>query len=261
MQRLAEYQATTIDDWRDAEPGKIPHELRVGELAHLHKVPHTPYYGTADATILYLIVLHEAWKWTGDAALLRQHLETARRCLEWIDTYGDLDGDGFQEYRKRGPQGYENMGWKDSGDAVVYPDGSLVKQPKALIELQGYVFDAWMRMAEVFSAVGEPARAEELRTARRSSGSASRTPSGARSLVSTHSRSVPTKNPLRRWRPTSAIACGAAYRGPIARQRLFGVSWSRTSGVVGAFAHCRPITRPTIRIRTIADRYGRMTMP
>jgi glycogen debranching enzyme len=165
LQRLAEYQATAIDDWRDAEPGKIPHELRVGELAHLHKVPHTPYYGTADATILYPIVLHEAWKWTGDEKLLRQHLETARRCLEWIDSYGDLDGDGFQEYRRRGPQGYENMGWKDSGDAVVYPDGSQVPQPKGLVELQGYVYDARMRMAEVFLALGEPERATQLRTA------------------------------------------------------------------------------------------------
>jgi glycogen debranching enzyme len=165
LQRLAEYQATTIDDWRDAEPGKIPHELRVGELAHLHKVPHTPYYGTADATILYPIVLHEAWKWTGDEALLRAHLDTAQRCLEWIDTYGDLDGDGFQEYRRRSPTGYENMGWKDSGDAVVYPDGSLVEQPKGLIELQGYVFDARMRMAEVFAALGDSHRADELRKA------------------------------------------------------------------------------------------------
>jgi glycogen debranching enzyme len=84
------------------------------------------------------------------------------RCLEWIDRYGDLDGDGFQEYRTRSPQGYENMGWKDAGDAVVYPDGSQVKPPKALCELQGYVFDAWMRMAEVFAVLGEPERAREL---------------------------------------------------------------------------------------------------
>jgi glycogen debranching enzyme len=165
LQRLAEYQATAIDDWRDAEPGKIPHELRVGELAFLHKVPHTPYYGTADATILYPIVLHEAWKWTGDQALLEQHLETAKACLEWIDRYGDLDGDGFQEYRRRAPNGYENMAWKDSGDAVVYPDGSLVPQPKGLVELQGYVFDARMRMAEVFAALGDAERAGELRNA------------------------------------------------------------------------------------------------
>ncbi|MFL5577808.1 MAG: glycogen debranching N-terminal domain-containing protein [Gemmatimonadaceae bacterium] len=161
--KLARYQATTWDDWRDAEPGKILHELRSGELAHFHKVPHTPYFGTADATILYPIVLHEAWKWLGDESLLRDYRDVALRCLQWIDASGDLDGDGFQEYRSRSAQGYENLGWKDSGDAVVYPDGSQVGQPKALCELQGYVFDAWMRMAEVFDALGEPERAAELR--------------------------------------------------------------------------------------------------
>jgi glycogen debranching enzyme len=163
LQRLADYQATEVDDWRDAEPGKIPHELRVGELAYLHKVPHTPYYGTADATILYPIVLHEAWKWTGDEALVRKHLETAQRCLAWVDNYGDIDADGFQEYRTRSKQGYENMGWKDSFDAVVYPDGRQVSQPKALVELQGYAFDAKLRMAEIFEALGEPDRATPLR--------------------------------------------------------------------------------------------------
>jgi glycogen debranching enzyme len=163
LKKLAEHQATQMDDWRDAEPGKIPHELRFGELAHFHKIPQTPYYGTADATILYLILLHETWMWTGDAGLLRQYRDVALRCLEWIDRYGDLDGDGFQEYRTRSKLGFENMGWKDSGDAVVYPDGTQVKQPKALCELQGYVFDAWMRMAEVFDALGETDRAVALR--------------------------------------------------------------------------------------------------
>jgi glycogen debranching enzyme len=112
---------------------------------------------------LYPIVLHEFWKWTGDIAFLRQYLEPARACLEWIDHFGDLDGDGFQEYRTRSPQGYENMAWKDSGDAIVYPDGSQVKQPKAVVELQGYVFDAWQRMAEVFDAVGDADAAVQLR--------------------------------------------------------------------------------------------------
>jgi glycogen debranching enzyme len=163
LKKLAKLQATEMDDYRDAEPGKMPHELRYGELAHFKKIPHTPYYGTADATILYLITLHEAWKWIGDRALLQDYREVAERCLNWIDAYGDLDGDGFQEYRTRSPLGYENMGWKDAGDAVVYPDGSLVPQPKALCELQGYVFDAWLRMAEVFDALGEPQRAEQLR--------------------------------------------------------------------------------------------------
>jgi glycogen debranching enzyme len=163
LRKLAQFQATAMDDWRDAEPGKILHEIRFGELAHFKRIPHTPYYGTADATPLYLIVLHEAWKWLGDAAMLRDYREVALRCLEWIDRYGDLDGDGFQEYKTRSSKGYENMGWKDAKDAVVYPDGSQVPQPKALCELQGYVFDAWMRSAELFDVLREPERARELR--------------------------------------------------------------------------------------------------
>ncbi len=160
---LGSLQATERDDYRDAEPGKIMHELRLGELAHFKLVPHTPYYGTADATMLYLIVLHVTWRCTGDAGLLERHLGTAERCLEWIDSYGDRDGDGFQEYETRSPVGYENQSWKDAGDAVVYPDGSPVKGPKALCELQGYVYDAWLRMAEIFDEMGKADRAKELR--------------------------------------------------------------------------------------------------
>ena len=160
---LGQWQAQERDDARDAEPGKILHELRRGELAHFKLVPHTPYYGTADATILYPILLHTAWKWTGARALLDRHLATAEACLGWIDEYGDRDGDGFQEYQTRAPQGYENMGWKDAGDAVLNADGSPVQGPKALCELQGYVFDAWTRMAELFDALGQPDRAAALR--------------------------------------------------------------------------------------------------
>jgi glycogen debranching enzyme len=163
LKTLAEHQATQIDDWRDAEPGKILHEIRFGELAHFKRIPHTPYYGTADATPLFLIVLHEAWRWLGDLSIVREYRDVAVRCLEWIDRYGDIDGDGFQEYQTRSSAGYENMGWKDAHDAVVYPDGSLVRQPKALCELQGYVFDAWMRMSELFDAFGETDRAVDLR--------------------------------------------------------------------------------------------------
>ena len=160
---LGSLQAKDEDDYRDAEPGKILHEIRYGELAHFKLIPHTPYYGTADATPLYLITLHAAWQATGDKTLLERHLETAEGCLSWIDDYGDRDGDGFQEYQTRSPVGYENMGWKDAGDSVVYPDGSLVKGPKALCELQGYVYDAWLRMAEVFDELGKPDRAADLR--------------------------------------------------------------------------------------------------
>jgi glycogen debranching enzyme len=161
---LGSLQAKEEDEYRDAEPGKILHEIRYGELAHFKLIPHTPYYGTADATPLYLITLHAAWRATGDKALLERHLETAEGCLSWIDNYGDRDGDGFQEYQTHSSAGYENMGWKDSGDSVVYPDGSLVRGPKALCELQGYVYDAWLRMSEIFDELGKPDRAEQLRT-------------------------------------------------------------------------------------------------
>ncbi len=160
---LGRWQAKERDDYRDAEPGKILHELRYGELAHFKLIPHTPYYGTADATPLYLIVLHAAWRATGDRALVERHLGHAEACLDWIDNWGDRDGDGFQEYQTRSPAGYENLAWKDAGDAVRYTDGTLVQGPKALCELQGYVYDAWLRMAEIFDAFGKGERAAELR--------------------------------------------------------------------------------------------------
>jgi glycogen debranching enzyme len=160
---LGRWQATERDDYRDAEPGKIMHELRYGELAHFKLIPHTPYYGTADATPLYLITLNAAWRATGDMSLLHRHLPNAEAALRWIDEYGDRDGDGLQEYKTRSPVGYENMAWKDAGDSMVYADGSPVVGPKALCELQGYVYDAWLRMAEVFDALAQPDRARALR--------------------------------------------------------------------------------------------------
>jgi glycogen debranching enzyme len=163
LEALARYQATERDDYRDAEPGKILHELRYGELAHFKLIPHTPYYGTADATPLYLVALHAAWRATGDRALIERHLPSAEACLTWIDNYGDRDGDGFQEYQTRSAAGYENMAWKDSGDSVMYPDGMLVRGPKALCELQGYVYDAWLRMSEIYNELGNKRRANTLR--------------------------------------------------------------------------------------------------
>ncbi len=160
---LGRWQSKERDDFRDAEPGKIMHELRYGELAHFRLIPHTPYYGTADATPLYLVTLHAAWRATGDRALLEKYLPNAEAALHWIDNYGDRDGYMFQEYQTRSPVGYENMAWKDAGDSMTYADGSPVRGPKALCELQGYVYDAWVRMAEAFDALGQPERARTLR--------------------------------------------------------------------------------------------------
>lgn len=164
LKRLAQYQAKKRDDWRDAQPGKILHEMRFGELVYFNETPHGPYYGTADATMLYLILLSETFRWTGNEAILREHRDTALRCLEWIDSFGDLDGDGFQEYKTFSSKGYHNMGWKDAGRAVVYPDGSVVEQPIATCELQGLVYDAKLRMAEVFERLGDPGISASLRS-------------------------------------------------------------------------------------------------
>lgn len=164
LKRLAELQATKRDDWFDAQPGRIMHEIRFGEQAHFHKKPITPYYGTADATILYLIVLSETYRWTGDLGLLKEYRKVAEKCLDWIDHYGDLDGDGFQEYKtfSSSTPFHQNMAWKDADHSVVYADGTQVKQPKGLVELQAYVYDAKTRMAEVFQALGDQDRAQAL---------------------------------------------------------------------------------------------------
>jgi len=160
---LAEHQGREVNDWRDEEPGKILHEIRMGELAASGEVPFGPYYGSVDATPLFLIVLGELVRWTGDwefATRLRPNVEAA---LTWIDRYGDLDGDGYVEYRSRSARGIRNQGWKDSFDAVCYRDGRLVEPPVALCEVQGYVYAAKQAAAGLFEHWGELDRAAALR--------------------------------------------------------------------------------------------------
>jgi glycogen debranching enzyme len=159
---LADWQATEDDPDRDMEPGKILHELRVGELARTGELPQRPYYGSADATPLWLILLEEAHRWTGDLELVRSLWPNALAALAWIDRHGDLDGDGFVEYRRRAPRGLINQGWKDSGDAVRHADGSLAQAPIALVEIQGYVYDAKLRTAALARRLGDDALAERL---------------------------------------------------------------------------------------------------
>jgi glycogen debranching enzyme len=148
LRRLAEMQATGDDPERDMEPGKIPHEIRHGELAQLRILPFQPYYGTHDATSLFVIVLSYLYQWLGDPALLRRYLPNAEAAMAWIDHYGDRDRDGFQEYQTRSSHGYDNQGWKDAWDAIPEADGTLAPLPIALCELQGYVYDAKLRMAQ-----------------------------------------------------------------------------------------------------------------
>jgi glycogen debranching enzyme len=147
---LAERQGQEVDDFRDEEPGKILHELRVGELTHFKERPHSPYYGTADATPLWLVLLDETHAWTGNADLIKELEPNARAALAWIDEYGDLDGDGYVEYQRRNLEtGLENMCWKDSGNSILFADGTNSKLPRATCEIQGYVYDAKRRSARL----------------------------------------------------------------------------------------------------------------
>jgi glycogen debranching enzyme len=161
---LAALQGKDVDDFRDEDPGKILHEIRYGELTALGKRPHSPYYGTADATPLWLILLSEYWRFTGDGATCSDLKRAALSALEWIDRYGDRDDDGYVEYDTRSSEGLDNQGWRDSWDGVLFRDGSLPRRPLALCEIQGYVYDAKRRVAEMAERVwADPPLAERLR--------------------------------------------------------------------------------------------------
>ena len=147
---LALFQATVDDAFRDAEPGKILHELRFGELTAFEERPHSPYYGSVDSTPLFLIVLDEYERWTGDRELVRRFEPEARAALEWLDRYGDLDGDGYVEYQRRNTKtGLDNQCWKDSHVSIVDRHGALASPPRAVCEVQGYVYDAKVRSARL----------------------------------------------------------------------------------------------------------------
>ncbi len=161
LRLLASYQGTKTDDWRDEEPGKILHELRVGEKADLNEIPQTPYYGSVDATPLFLIALAEYIDWTGDMGLFRELQKNAEAALAWIDAASDKNG--FLTYTRRSSRGLDNQGWKDSFDAISHSDGTLAKPPIALPEVQGYVYMAKKRMAKLYDRLGNDDLAKKLR--------------------------------------------------------------------------------------------------
>lgn len=162
LQTLASLQADTFDQFREAEPGKIPHEVREGELSLLEEVPHSRYYGSIDATPLFLILLWEAFQWTGKRDLLTRMLPVAENALRWVDRYGDADGDGFLEYKAKTKQGLRNQGWKDSWDSTSFADGRIAEAPIALAEVQGYAYDARIKMAQIYRILGDENKAQAL---------------------------------------------------------------------------------------------------
>lgn len=160
---MASKQGKNLDAWRDEQPGKIMHEIRFGELANTNQIPFTPYYGTIDATPLFLILISEYVKWTGDLGVVKEVEENILDALTWIDQYGDQDGDLFVEYHQESSKGIANQGWKDSGDSIVHRNGDYAKTPIALAEVQGYVYQAKVGIAEVFDQLEKQEMAEKLR--------------------------------------------------------------------------------------------------
>lgn len=159
---LAKYQGQEEDDFTEEQPGKIIHEIRFGRLAAKKTTPHAHYFGTVDATPLFIILAEQYYRWTGDRKLIDELKPNIISALEWIDKYGDLDGDGFVEYNRLNPKGIYNQGWKDSGDSTHFADGTQAEAPIALAELQGYVYSAKKRAARLFELWGDRARASAL---------------------------------------------------------------------------------------------------
>ncbi|MDQ6692703.1 MAG: amylo-alpha-1,6-glucosidase [Candidatus Dormibacteraeota bacterium] len=162
LRYLSRFQGTKVDESREEEPGKIFHEIRFGELANLHLIPHTPYYGSVDSTPLFLCLLVDLIDWTADVDLLTELTPNVLAALAWCDKYGDRDGDGFVEYQQHNPVGVRNQGWKDSVDSLTAVDGSLAPLPAALVEVQGYVYRAKSGLARIFRSLGQRDTARRL---------------------------------------------------------------------------------------------------
>ncbi|WP_210608085.1 amylo-alpha-1,6-glucosidase [Priestia flexa] len=163
LKTMAVYQGKEDNPWRDEQPGKIMHEIRYGELANTGQIPFTPYYGTVDATPLFLILLTEYIKWTGDLEFFKELQSNVEAALTWIDEYGDKDGDLFVEYHQESSKGIANQGWKDSGDSIVHRNGEYAQSPIALAEVQGYVYQAKMGVALLYEAVNKVKQATILK--------------------------------------------------------------------------------------------------
>lgn len=160
LETLAIFQGKEVNLWREEEPGKILHEIRFGELARSNKIPHSTYYGTVDATPLWLILLYEYFKWTDDLDTLEKLWQSALNCLEWMDNYGMYNG--FASYIQKSEKGLENQSWKDSWDSHMHQDRTIAEPPIASVEVQGYFYSAKVKMAKLASYMNNPALSKRL---------------------------------------------------------------------------------------------------
>lgn len=162
LRTLAAYQGTKIDPWRDEQPGKIMHEIRFGELAVTNQSPFNPYYGTIDATPLFLVIICEYYHWTGDLTLVEELMPNIKRALEWINKYGIRNESEFISYHQEAEKGFPNQGWKDSSNSIIHEDGTYANSPIALSEVQGYVYQAKKDLAPIVRLLGEDELASKL---------------------------------------------------------------------------------------------------
>lgn len=163
LTKLGRLQTSRVDDWRDEQPGRVPYQVRSGPLARLDLNPYAAYYADFASPLMFVISLANLWAWTGDRRDLETHWDTARRILDWAREYGDLDRDGYLEYQTRSSKGTKNQGWKDSGDAIIYDDGTPVPAPIATCEIQGYWYAAQDLMAVLSFVMNEPVDARAYR--------------------------------------------------------------------------------------------------
>ena len=229
---LAASQATSVDDERDAQPGKIVHEVRDGEMAALREIPFGLYYGSHDATPLFVVLAAEYHLRTGDRESIDRIWPNIQAALEWIERYGDLDGDGFVEYQRQSPNGLVQQGWKDSYDSVFHEDGRSGEGPIALCEIQGYVYAAWRGASRLARLTGRSAEAEALASkADRAAGTFRGCVLAERSRRRTRWRSTARSGPVVWSPPTPAMRCfpGIASHGraaELARTLMSSASFS-----------------------------------
>ncbi|MCU6708740.1 trehalase family glycosidase [Paenibacillus sp. J5C_2022] len=162
LRTLARLQGVSDNPWSDENPGKILHEMRSGEMANLDEIPFKRYYGSIDSTPLFLILLSETFHWSGDKEFLNEMLPSAEKALAYLEKHGDLDGDGFIEFHKESEGGLNVQSWKDSNHSMVHKDGTHSHSPMAVVEVQGYLYDAKTRMASIYRQLGETGKAERL---------------------------------------------------------------------------------------------------